>query len=361
MQTSVKHETSSNPMDEKFMLRCIQLAKNGLGTTAPNPMVGAVVVHNNQIIGEGYTSPYGGPHAEVHAIESVANKNILQEATLYVTLEPCSHFGKTPPCADLLIKHKVKRVVIGLRDPHKKVAGEGIKKLIAAGCEVIVGVLEQECRAHHKRFLTVQEKQRPYIILKWAETSDGFIAPKKENRDVIPQPYWITGKLSRQLVHKWRSEEQAILVGTATAIADNPKLDVRLWTGKSPIRVLLDKDLKVPSTHHILDKKQRTIVFTMVTDSSKHLEGIEYIILTTSMYSTAAICNQLYKLNIQSIIIEGGTKTLQSFIEANLWDEARVFKGTSEFKNGIKGPQHNGTLITEKCIDKDLITFYRND
>lgn len=361
MQTSAKHETSSNPMDEKFMLRCIQLAKNGLGTTAPNPMVGAVVVHNNQIIGEGHTSPYGGPHAEVNAIASVANKEILHEATLYVTLEPCSHFGKTPPCADLLAKHQIKRVVIGLRDPHEKVAGKGIQKLVTAGCEVMVGVLEQACRAHHKRFLTVQEKQRPYIILKWAETSDGFIAPEKEHREIAPQPYWITGKLSRQLVHKWRSEEQAILVGTATAIADNPKLDARLWTGKSPIRVLLDKDLKVPSTYHLLDKKQRTIIFTMVADTSKHLEGIEYVVLTNSTYTTANICNQLYKLNIQSLIIEGGAKTLQSFIDVNLWDEARVFKGISEFKNGIKGPQCNGTVVTKKNIDQDLLTIYKND
>lgn len=361
MQTEEDTNKSQRVMDEKFMLRCIQLAKNGLGTTAPNPMVGAVIVHNNLIIGEGYTSPYGGAHAEVNAITSVHNKDILQETSLYVTLEPCAHYGKTPPCADLILKHKIPRVVIGIRDPHDKVAGKGVQKLIAGGCEVIEGVLEQACREHHKRFLTTQEKKRPYIILKWAETSDGFIAPEKEQRETVPQPYWITGKLSRQLVHKWRSEEQAILVGTATVLEDNPKLDVRLWTGKSPIRVVLDKYLNTPRDYHVLDKKQRTIVFTLVTDSAKHMDGIEYIVMNQPAYSTEEICNQLYTLNIQSIIIEGGTKTLQSFIDADVWDEARFFKGATEFKNGIKAPDCKGTLVTTKNLEQDLLTILKND
>ena len=209
---------------EFYILRCIEIAQNGLGTTAPNPMVGAVIVHENKIMGEGFTSPFGGPHAEVNAINSVADKSLLPQSTIYVTLEPCSHFGKTPPCADLIVKHKIPRVVIGLLDPHDKVAGKGVKKLMDAGCEVTVGVLEKECREHHKRFLTFQEKKRPFIILKWAETADGFIAPEKTLRSQNKEPYWITNTYSRQLVHKWRTEEQAILVGTNTVLDDNPKL-----------------------------------------------------------------------------------------------------------------------------------------
>ena len=361
MRTKASTKTDSNVVDEKFMLRCIQLGKNGLGTTAPNPMVGALVVHKNQIIGEGYTGPYGGRHAEVNAIAHVKNKKLLSEATLYVTLEPCAHYGKTPPCADLIVKHKIPRVVVGIKDPHDKVAGKGIQKLIDAGCAVSVGILEQACREHHKRFLTVQEKQRPYIILKWAASADGFIAPKKETRATAPQPYWITGKLSRQLVHKWRSEEQAILVGTATVLEDNPKLDVRLWTGKSPIRIIIDKDLTVSSSYHVFNKKQRTIVFTTVTDTTKHLDGVEYVLLNNRKNSAEVLCNALHQLNIQSILIEGGAQTLQSFIDANLWDEARIFTGTSVFKEGIKGPNINGNPFASLTLEQDQLTMLKND
>ncbi len=346
-------------IDEKFMRRCMQLAKNGLGRTAPNPMVGAVIVHNNHIIGEGFTSPFGGAHAEVNAIASVKEKQLLSKSTLYVTLEPCSHFGKTPPCADLIVVHKIPKIVIGLRDPHNKVAGKGIQKLKDAGCEVITGVLEKECSEHHKRFLTFHIQQRPYVILKWAESADGFIAPVKEYRDTVPQPYWITGSLSKQLVHKWRSEEQAILVGTATVLEDNPKLDVRLWTGNSPIRVLLDKNLKIPANYHVLNREHRTIVFTTVVDSSKYIPGIEYIVQKESEESAAAICSELHRLQIQSVIVEGGAKTLQSFIDANLWDEARIFKGTSVFRNGISKPYINGNAITTKNIEEDSLTIMK--
>lgn len=361
MQTAVITKLSQAAMDEKFMHRCIQLAKNGLGTTAPNPMVGAVIVHNNSIIGEGYTSPYGGPHAEVNAIDSVIDKELLAEATLYVTLEPCSHFGKTPPCADLILTHKIPRVVIGLRDPHDKVAGKGIQKLKDNGCHVSTGILEAACQEHHKRFLTAQEQKRPYIILKWAASADGFIAPQKEHRDTVPQPYWITGSLSKQLVHKWRSEEQAILVGTATVLADNPKLDVRLWSGKSPTRIILDTGLKIPQHFHVLDKKQRTIIFTKVTDTTKHLEGIEYVILNGNIPSIVAICSALHRLNIQSLIVEGGAKTLQSFIDANVWDEARIFKGIALFKEGIRSPKIKGGPRGTQNIEKDHLTILRND
>jgi diaminohydroxyphosphoribosylaminopyrimidine deaminase/5-amino-6-(5-phosphoribosylamino)uracil reductase len=361
MQTVTDIKMSQGIMDEKFMRRCIQLAKNGRGTTAPNPMVGAVIVHNNLIIGEGYTSPFGGAHAEVNAIASVKRKEVLPQSTLYVSLEPCSHFGKTPPCADLITEHNIQRVVVGLLDPHEKVAGKGIQKLKDAGCTVLVGVLDKECREHHKRFLTFHNKKRPYIILKWAETTDGFIAPKKQLRNTEPQPYWITGALSRQLVHKWRSEEQAILVGTTTVLEDNPKLDVRLWSGNSPIRVIIDKELKVPPTYHVLDKKQQTIVFTSAKDTSQYVDGIAYKLLDEQQHSVEAICSQLYHLNIQSILVEGGTRTLQSFIDKNRWDEARIFKGPSLYKTGIKAPSINGTKVTSKKIEQDDLTILQHD
>lgn len=346
---------------EFYILRCIQIAQNGLGTTAPNPMVGAVIVHNNKIIGEGFTSPYGGSHAEVNAISTVQNKSLLQNATLYVTLEPCSHYGKTPPCADLIIKHKIPRVIIGILDPHEKVAGKGVQKLIDAGCEVTTGVLEKQCREHHKRFLTFQEKKRPYIILKWAETSDGFIAPDKTLRASTKQPFWITNEYSRQLVHKWRSEEQAILVGTTTVLEDNPKLNVRHWKGKNPTRIILDRKLKINTSFHVMDKSIKTIVCTEVQDSSKYIEGILYIQIDFSHKLALQICEKLHQHNIQSIFIEGGLQTLQSFIDANLWDEARVFKGCTSFKKGIKAPIFVGTLNTVIQIEQDLLNTYSND
>jgi diaminohydroxyphosphoribosylaminopyrimidine deaminase/5-amino-6-(5-phosphoribosylamino)uracil reductase len=361
MQTEGDTKMSETAMNEKFMHRCIQLAKNGLGTTAPNPMVGAVLTYNNRIIGEGYTSPFGGAHAEVNAIASIKEPQLLPKATLYVTLEPCSHFGKTPPCADLIIKNKIQRVVIGLLDPHQKVAGKGIQKLKDAGCDVRVGVLEKECKEHHKRFLTFHNKKRPYIILKWAETADGFVAPEKLLRNTEPEPYWITGSLSKQLVHKWRSEEQAILVGTATVLEDNPKLDVRLWTGKSPTRIVLDTELRIPQDYHVLDKKQRTIIFTRVTDTTKYMEGIEYAYLNEPNNNAEDICSALFRLNIQSLIVEGGAKTLQSFIDANLWDEARIFKGASLFKKGIKAPRVNGRMVTSKKIGQDDLLTLQHD
>lgn len=342
------------------MLRCIQLGKNGLGNTAPNPMVGAVIVHNNRIIGEGFTSPYGGNHAEVNAINSVREKNILKEATLYVTLEPCSHYGNTPPCADLITKYSIPHVVIGIKDPHTKVAGKGIEKLNKSGCKVTVGVLEKECREHHKRFLSFQYKKRPYIILKWAETLDGFIAPEPSKRKDNPEPFWITNTASRQLVHKWRSEEQSILVGTTTVLEDNPKLDVRKWNGKNPIRLVLDKDLKIPSNFHVLDKSIKTILLTNIDKQELYINGVDYETIDFSKNIAKQICNVLYKHNITSILIEGGTKTLQTFIDANLWDEARVFTGNVPFKKGIKGPKLTASSTTKK-ISNDSLNIYTND
>ncbi|PWI29137.1 bifunctional diaminohydroxyphosphoribosylaminopyrimidine deaminase/5-amino-6-(5-phosphoribosylamino)uracil reductase RibD [Flavobacteriaceae bacterium LYZ1037] len=330
---------------EKYIKRCIEIAKNGLGTTAPNPMVGCVIVHNNKIIGESYTSPYGGNHAEVNAIESVTNKSILSEATLYVTLEPCSHFGKTPPCSDLIINNHIPHVVIGTIDTHSKVAGKGIEKLKAAGCKVTVGVLEDACKEHHKRFFTFHDKKRPYIILKWAETQDGFIAPKSK---INQQPVWITNKLSRQLVHKWRSEEQAILVGTNTVIEDNPSLTVRDWTGKNPIRIVLDKTNKLSKDYQIFNNDAETIVVT-----NNEINYTSHVALQ--------ICKLLHYKDIQSVIIEGGSQTLQTFIDENLWDEARVFIGNTTFTHGIKAPNFKKKQNQESSILEDSLIFFIND
>lgn len=332
-------------IDEKYINRCIKIAKNALGTTAPNPMVGCVIVHNEQIIGEGFTSPYGSHHAEVNAINSVPDKSFLSQSTLYVTLEPCSHFGKTPPCTDLIIFHKIPKVVIGTMDTHNKVAGKGIEQLKASGCDVIVGVLENRCKTHHKRFLTFHNKQRPYIILKWAETSDGFIAPK--TKDFL-QPVWITNELSRQLTHKWRSEEQAILVGTKTVLDDNPRMTVRDWTGKNPIRIVIDKDKKLSQELNIFDKSATTMVI-----SKQNMDFNQPL--------AQQICDLLFFNNITSFIIEGGSKTLQTFIDENLWDEARVFTGNVKFGEGIKAPRLIANLISEEKILTDILKFYMND
>ncbi|WP_111625559.1 bifunctional diaminohydroxyphosphoribosylaminopyrimidine deaminase/5-amino-6-(5-phosphoribosylamino)uracil reductase RibD [Arenibacter echinorum] len=345
---------------EKYISRCIQLAKNGLGTTFPNPMVGSVIVHEGKIIGEGYTSPYGGSHAEVNAINSVKDKVLLKKAAIYVTLEPCSHFGKTPPCADLIIKHQIPNVVIGLLDPHEKVAGKGIEKLKAAGCNVTVVVLEKECMEHHKRFLTSHTKKRPYIILKWAETADGFIAPAQDKRNNNPEPYWISNPYSQQLVHQWRSQEQAILVGTNTVLVDNPKLNVRHWKGRNPIRIVLDRELKIDNKHHVLDGSVKTIIITAQKPENPH-KGIIYEVIDFENNLVTQICDILHKHDIISVIIEGGAKTLQSFIDSELWDEARIFKGKSQFREGLESPRIHGFLESETQIESDILTLLKHD
>ncbi|EAR01537.1 bifunctional diaminohydroxyphosphoribosylaminopyrimidine deaminase/5-amino-6-(5-phosphoribosylamino)uracil reductase RibD [Maribacter sp. HTCC2170] len=348
-------------LDHLYMQRALLLAKNGLGTTAPNPMVGAVLVCNEKIIAEGYTSPYGGAHAEVNAINSVEDKSILANSTLYVTLEPCSHHGKTPPCADLIIKHNIPRVVIGTLDSHEKVAGKGKRMLEESGCKVTLGVLENACKEHHKRFLTFHQRKRPYIILKWAQTSDGFIAPDKNKRKAKAEPYWITNSYSRQIVHKWRSEEQAILVGTKTVLDDNPKLNTRSWAGTSPIRIVMDKKLNIGSNHHVLDVSSPTIVITQNTDEDKRAANIAYEVIDFSKNQTTQICQVLYKRNIISVLIEGGAKTLQTFIDENLWDEARVFTGKNNFKKGLKAPRMNKEAFKSITIESDILNIYSND
>lgn len=332
-------------LHEFYIKRCLQIAKNGLGTTRPNPMVGSVIVYNNQIIGEGFTSKYGGNHAEVNAINSVSNKALLKLATLYVTLEPCSHYGKTPPCSDLIIKYSIPNVVIGCIDDHEKVAGQGIKKLKESGCHVMVGVLEDECKMHHKRFFTFHNKKRPYILLKWAETLDGFMAPETKKEQ---NPVWISNKHSRQLVHKWRAQEQAILVGTNTVLQDNPALTTRDWAGNNPVRIVIDQQDKLPKHLAIFNNDAKTIIINKNSiDFSKAI--------------AIQICNLLFQNNITSVIIEGGKKTLQTFIDENLWDEARVFIGQIAFKTGIKAPQINTKLAAKKQIKNDILKTYLND
>jgi len=347
------------------MQRCLQIAKNGMGTTRPNPSVGAVVVLNNKIIGEGFTSPYGGNHAEVNAINSVKDKSVLKEATIYVTLEPCAHFGKTPPCADLIAKHQLKNVVIGCVDTNSLVAGKGIEHLKTAGCKITVGVLEDACKEHHKRFFTVQNKKRPYIILKWAETKDGFISPLLNPPPKGEEaPIWISNQYSQQLVHKWRSKEHAILVGTNTVITDNPKLNVRSWTGNNPIRVVLDRKLRIPKEAAVFDGSVPTLVF--VEKREEKQESRQKNIIFESIDFSKNVAKQLvavlFKYEIQSVIIEGGTQTLQTFIDENLWDEARVFTGDTIFKEGVKAPVLKGKKeIETRNIKNDVLKIYTND
>ena len=343
--------------NEIYIKRCIQLAKNGLGTTYPNPMVGSVIVYNDQIIGEGWHRKSGEQHAEVNAINSVKDKSLLAKSTIYVSLEPCSHFGKTPPCCDLIIKHKIPNVVVGTIDPNSKVAGTGIQRLIESGANVIFGILEKECHELNKHFFAFHQKKRPYIILKWAESQDGFIAPLTKEKI---EPVWISNEFSRQLVHKWRTEEQAILVGTKTVLDDNPKLDVRDWKGENPIRIVLDRTGKIPNAFFIKDGKTKTIIIT----EQENVTSSENCIYENAIFDTKltrTIANILYKYGIQSIVVEGGRQTLQNFIEDNLWDEARVFIGNIHLKSGLKAPIINGNFQTRNLIDDQLKLFYNYD
>ena len=295
----------------------------------------------------------------MNAINAVKDKSLLKEATIYVTLEPCSHFGKTPPCADLIVKHQLKNVVIGCVDSNSLVAGKGIERLENAGINVIVGVLEEECREHHKRFFTVQDKKRPYIILKWAETKDGFIAPVTKDEQ---KPVWISNQYSQQLVHKWRSEEHAILVGTNTVIADNPKLNVRSWSGQNPVRIVLDKNLRIKNDLAVFDGSVKTIFIT--EKENCQFERSRELFFETIDFSKnigIQICEVLQKHQIQSVIIEGGLQTLQTFIKENLWDEARVFVGETEFKEGVKAPVFNKSIKEIINIKTDVLKIYRND
>ena len=338
------------------MQRCLQLATNGIGNVAPNPLVGALVVHQETIIGEGYHIQFGGPHAEVNAINAVVDKEMLKQSTLYVNLEPCSHFGKTPPCASLIVEMGIPRVVIGMQDPFADVNGNGIAVLKKAGVEVICNVLKAECQELNKRFVTFHTKKRPYIILKWAQTRDGFIDKERTTDEAIIN--WITDDHTRLLVHKWRAEEQAIITGTNTIMKDNPQLTVRDWAGKNPLRLIIDKDLKVAMNAKVFSQDAKTIIFNAKRNLIQ--DRIEYVMLDFSQDILPQIMLFLYNRNMQSLIVEGGRILLQSFIDANLWDEARIFSGNTFFFKGTKAPEIEGTIVSTETIGKDSLCFLRN-
>jgi len=331
-----------------YMRRALELAEWGRGYVSPNPKVGCVIVHQDRIIGEGWHRAYGGPHAEVHAINSVENQSLLPESTVYVTLEPCAHWGKTPPCANLLEEKKVKKVIIAAVDSNLLVGGKGIEILKNAGIAVETGVLEEKARWQNRRFFTQIEKQRPYVILKWAQTEDGLVA--RENFD----SKWISNAQSRQLVHKWRAEEDAILVGKNTAAYDNPRLDVRDWVGKNPIRVVLDSHLGLPKNLNLFDQSIPTLIFNTV--KSETIENLEWIRL--SEINPKVILKELHSRKIQSLIVEGGSQVLSQFIESGLWDEARVFTAPTRFDRGIAAPTLNQNPSETLSIDTDRLDIY---
>jgi diaminohydroxyphosphoribosylaminopyrimidine deaminase / 5-amino-6-(5-phosphoribosylamino)uracil reductase len=337
------------------MRRCVELARQAAGYTAPNPMVGAVLVHEGRIIGEGYHQQYGGPHAEVHCIESVKEEDrpLIRESTLYVSLEPCAHFGKTPPCADLIVRHQIPMVVIGYRDPFVAVDGKGIDKLKAAGIKVELGVLEQECTELNKRFFTFHQHHRPYIVLKWAQTADGKIAHEDYSR------LHISNAFTNRLVHKWRSEEAAILVGTNTALFDDPQLTTRSWSGADPMRLVVDMDLRLPSSLKVFDRKEKTIVFNAVRHEEE--ENLLYYQVTKDVSLVHQLSNALYQLKILSVLVEGGAKLLQSFIDAGYWDEARIVTNEALFVGeGIAAPvMGEARLVETERIGADRIAVLK--
>jgi diaminohydroxyphosphoribosylaminopyrimidine deaminase / 5-amino-6-(5-phosphoribosylamino)uracil reductase len=340
-----------------YMQRCLELAQKGGGYVAPNPLVGAVLVYDGKIIGEGYHECFGEAHAEVNCLSSVRteNKNLIEKSTLYVSLEPCAHFGKTAPCVDLILKNKIKHVVIGCKDNFELVNGKGIDKLLAASILVECGILEKECKAINKRFFTYHKKKRPYIILKWAQTNDGFIA------DANSKPIQITNGYTNKLVHKWRAEEAAILVGTKTVLQDNPSLTTRKWAGKNPARIIIDNDLSIPKSAHVLNDDAYTIV---INNKIEGLQGNTFFYKLKNENKVAKeVLNCLFEQQLNAVIIEGGTKTLQYFIDKNLWDEANIITNTAlNIKHGISAPSlKNATKLNSKNIFSDRIDFYKQN
>lgn len=338
--------------DEIYMQRCLELASLGLGKTYPNPIVGSVIVHEDKIIGEGWHQKAGDPHAEVNAVNSVKDSSLLCSATLYVSLEPCAHTGKTPACVNLILKHRIPRVIIGCEDPFIMVSGRSIKKLRDAGVEVISGILESKCKESHKRFYCFHTKQRPYIILKWAESADGFIAPTDQAKG---KPLWLTSQDAKILVHKWRTEEASILVGRQTAEMDNPFLTSRKWKGNQPLRLVIDPELKLSKDLHIFDDQSETWVFTR---KLKENNLTNKFIQIPFEYPLQEMMGIMHKKNISSILIEGGRETLQNFIKQNLWDEARIFYSLKKLGSGVSAPKIVGTLLSEEYISSDKLTTY---
>ena len=343
--------------DKKYMQRCIELALNGIGNVSPNPLVGCVIVHKGEIIGEGFHQQYGFSHAEVNAVNNVKNKELLKNSVLYVNLEPCCHQGKTPPCTDLIIKHKIPEIVIGCVDTNKKVNGKGIEILQNAGCKVSVGILEKESIELNKRFFTFHFKKKPYIFLKWAQTLDGFMDIERSKKNQF-ETYWITNEAMKTLCHKWRSEEDAIMVGTNTAIHDNPQLTVREWNGRNPIRVIIDRELKIPKHYHIFDDSTDTLIFT--TKICKSSVKTTYIQIDFSKDIIHQVLHELHKRNILSVIVEGGKFLLESIINQNLWDEATVQVGNKIFGKGLAAPSLKIKPQFIQEINDNTLIFYRN-
>lgn len=333
-------------LHETFMKRALELALNGNGNVSPNPLVGSVIVHEGKIIGEGWHKKYGGPHAEVNAINNVMDKSLLRDSTLYVNLEPCSHTGKTPPCADLIIKCGIPHVVISTMDVNPLVAGNGIRKLRDAGIKVTQDILKKEGAGLNRRFFTYIEKKRPHIILKWAETSDGFIA--RVNND----SKWISDHYSRQLVHKWRTEEDAVLIASGTAWYDNPRLNVRDWTGRDPVRIVIDRHLKLGANQHLFDRTQKTICYNLVKDQFD--ENLTFKLVTEENFLEGVV-KDLFQQKIQSVIVEGGAHLLTSFINAHLWDEARIFVSSKKFEQGVRAPNISGITQELRRLDSDWL------
>ena len=344
-------EKHDHHTEERFMARALELAILGRGRVSPNPLVGCVIVHEDRIIGEGWHQQYGGPHAEVNAVDSILDKSLLPLCTVYVTLEPCAHFGKTPPCTDLLIRHQVRKVVVANVDSNPVVSGSGLKKLRDAGIEVVSGILDKEGRELNKRFFTFMEEKRPYVILKWAETSDGLIARKNYDSR------WVTNEFSRQLVHRWRTEEDAFLVGSRTAQYDNPRLNVRDWSGPNPKRILIDRFLRVSDKHHLFDGTQHTLVYNVLKHEELHNLSLVRIDENEFLFN---LMHDLHRKNIQSIVVEGGGETLQGFIDAGLWDEARIFVSPKVFEAGIPAPRLSGLRVAEQKIGNDVLTIFQN-
>jgi diaminohydroxyphosphoribosylaminopyrimidine deaminase/5-amino-6-(5-phosphoribosylamino)uracil reductase len=340
--------------EQKYMARCIALAKAGSPSVAPNPMVGAVIVHQGRIIGEGYHRMSGEPHAEVNAIASVRDEALLREATLYVNLEPCSHYGKTPPCTELIIRRHIPRVVAGCPDPFPEVSGRGINLLRKAGVEVVTGVMEQEAIELNRVFITAHLQQRPYVILKWAQSADGFI--DRIRADASEKPAQLSVPATRRYVHKLRSEVSAIMVGTNTALLDNPSLTVRHWPGISPVRILLDRTLRIPPSSHLLDGSVRTLVFTAESLASR--ENREYIRIDFSSPVIPQVLHALYERQLYSLLVEGGACLHQSFLDAGLYDEVQIETAPVNLENGIRHAACQPDQLTEQR--RRLVTFNRN-
>ena len=343
--------------DEKYMWRCIRLARNGMMGAAPNPMVGSVIVCDGKIIGEGYHRRCGQAHAEVNAIGSVRRPELLERSTLYVSLEPCSHYGKTPPCADLIVEKRIPRVVVGCIDPFARVSGRGIQKLRDAGIEVTVGVLEAECRDLNRRFMVFQSEKRPYIVLKWAQSADGFIDAKREGG----HPVVLSSPETRMLTHKLRAECKAILVGRRTALLDNPSLTVRHWHGCNPLRLVIDRELTLPPSLHLFDGSAPTVVFTGA-DAASARPNVEFVRLDFSTDILPQIMARLYERGIQSVLVEGGQRTLQGFIDSGLWDEAFAERVPRLLGRGVPAPAMPGTscFSTAKRFGSDYLHFFRD-